>query len=392
MDLLLIKIGKAWSALRADGLRRGSARIIRALFKSFRRVGSGDILFIASGVGMSAEYRCHHTAEELRLHGFRTSVTVQDNPLLVGYADKFSVFVFHRTLVTPSVAKLIEAIKLQGKEIIFETDDLVYDPKYLEHMDYYKKMNPLERKLYENGVGGEIVRDPYVTTCTTTTSYLADKLRECGKRVIIVPNRMKAEDMAISEEVLAQGLDKFGGESAVSIGYFSGTPSHNKDFATIVPALLAILERYPETRLVLVGPLDTDDALQRFADRVDVLSFVPWKEHLTNVSRVTINVAALEIGNPFCESKSAIKYLEAGLMRVPTVASATQAFCDAIEDGVDGFTAATTEEWVAKLSQLIESPELRATMADRARAKVLADYTVAHARNEEYYEYLRSKM
>ncbi|KKQ60563.1 MAG: group 1 glycosyl transferase, partial [Parcubacteria group bacterium GW2011_GWC1_38_22] len=232
MKLLLIKVGKAFKTIQREGILKGGSRVFLGFFALFRFVGKGDILFVTGGIGDSARYRTHHVAEELELHGFKCSITVQDNPLLANYSDKFSVFVFHRVLFTPSVKKMIEKIKKQGKEIIFETDDLVYDPKYLEHMDYFKVMNSLERKLYENGVGGEILADPYVKVCTTTTNYLADKLREHNKKVFIVPNKLSKKDVEIADKIL-KAKESSKPNKTIKIGYFSGAHSHNKDFATI---------------------------------------------------------------------------------------------------------------------------------------------------------------
>jgi len=72
----------------------------------FGRVKAGDILFITGGVGDSALYRAKHFAEELELNGFKCSATIQDNPFLPTYADKFKIFIFHRALFTPGVKKL----------------------------------------------------------------------------------------------------------------------------------------------------------------------------------------------------------------------------------------------------------------------------------------------
>ena len=387
MKLFLIKIGKAFHTLRREGLFRGGKRVSKAFFALFRRVGSGDILFITGGVGDSALYRAHHVAEELELQGFTTGITVQDNPLLPGYADKFSIFVFHRVLFTPSVAKLIDRIKRQGKEIIFETDDLVFDPQYLQYMDYFQKMNGLEKKLYEHGVGGEILADPYVKVCTTTTTFLAEKLRAQGKKVFIVPNKLSVHDAEVAENVVHREDD-----GVVRIGYFSGTISHNKDFATITDALLIVLGKYPQTRLFLVGPLETENKLSVFRERIEQLPYVARDKHFANVASVDINLAPLEIGNPFCESKSELKFFEAGIVGVPTIASATAPYQEAIDDGIDGFVASTTEEWAEKLSRLIEDATFRTTMGEKAREKALKKYTNANVNNDEYYDYLRSRL
>lgn len=400
MKLLLIKIGKAWHTIRREGLMRGGRRVLAAALAMFRRVESGDILFITGGVGDSARYRTTHIAEALRMQGFKTSVTVQDNPFLPTYADKFSIFIFHRVLYTPSVAKLISRIKAVSKEIIFETDDLVYDPVFLKHMDYFKQMNKLERKLYENGVGGEILADPNVKVCTTTTSFLANKLREKGKEVFIVSNKLSNKDLKIADSILTtnnkqQTTNKKVLNSkinqSVKIGYFSGTLSHNKDFATITNALIEILEKYQQVELLLMGPLDIEDKLNKFKNKIKRFPRVSREKYFAAVANVDINLAPLEIGNPFCEAKSELKWIEAGLVGVPTVAAGTQTFREAITDGVDGYVASTTEEWIEKIGKLITDKNLRKQMGEKAREKVLARYTTKTS-DSDYVEYLRTKL
>lgn len=405
MRLLLIKAGKAIKTIQRDGILKGGKRVFSAFFALFRKVGSGDILFVTGGVGDSARYRAHHVAEELEMNGFKCSITVQDNPMLSGYVDKFSVFVFHRVLFTPSVQKMIEKIKLAKKEIIFETDDLVYDPKYLVHMDYFKVMNSLEKKLYENGVGGEILADPYVKVCTTTTNFLADKLRENparnatrsvaggNKKVFLVPNKLTKKDVEVANKIIGDNLQKIRVDSrVVRIGYFSGTISHNKDFATVTDALMQIMERHQKLELFLVGPLDLENTLSKYKDRIKQLPYVVREKHFANIASVDINIVPLEIENPFCQSKSQIKFFEAGIVGVPTVAAATGPHLDVIEDGVDGFVANGTQQWTQKLEKLILDEKLRKQMGQKAREKVLRDYTTISAKNEEYYEYLKSKI
>ncbi|HAR99839.1 MAG: Methyltransferase type 11 [Candidatus Moranbacteria bacterium GW2011_GWC2_37_73] len=390
MKLLLIKAGKIFKTIQREGIFRGGKRVILAIFAMFRFVGSGDVLFIAGGVGDSARYRDHHVAEELEIQGLKCSITVQDNPFLPNYADKFKVFVFHRVLFSPSVKKLIEKIKEQKKEIIFETDDLVYDPKFLEYMDGFKTMNYLEKKLYENGVGGEILADPYVKVCSTTTTYLADKLRQQNKKVFIVPNKLSRRDVEVADIVTNNKQQTT--DNKINLGYFSGTLSHNKDFATITEALVQIMEKNENVELFLVGPLDIENELNKFASRIKQLPYVTREKHFGNLASVDINLVPLEIGNPFCESKSELKFFEAGIVGVPTVAAATAPFVEAIADGVDGFVANGTEQWIEKIENLILDENLRIEIGEKAREKALSRYTTTNATNKNYYDYLKSKI
>lgn len=392
MKLWLIKLGKALSAIRREGILRGGARVTKSFFALFRRVGSGDILFITGGLGDSALYRSWHVAEELRLNGFRTSVTVQDNPLIPSYVDKFSVFVFHRVMYTPSVAKLIKRAKEQGKGIIFETDDLVFDAEYFKHMDHFRRMNVFERKQYEGGVGAEILADPYVEVCTTTTTFLAEKLAERKKKVFVVPNKLSQSDVEVLNTLFAEREKTSRQDDAVRIGYFSGAKGHDKDFAVVAPVLAELMEKHKNVELLLAGPLDTGEALRPYESRVKRVPYVPRVEHFANVAATDINIAPLEVGNPFCESKSELKFFEAGMLGVSVVASATQTFREAIEDGVDGFVAMTAEDWKEKLERLITDEALRKNMGAQAREKSLQKYTTQNADNQAYYDYLRSRI
>ncbi len=179
-------------------------------------------------------------------------------------------------------------------------------------------------------------------------------------------------------------------ERFLSIGYLSGTPSHNKDFATITDALITLLDRHSELRLVIVGPLLLEDRFAPYASQIERQPFVPRRELFDVIASLDINLAPLEIGNPFCESKSELKFFEAGIVGVPTVAAATQTFREAIADGTDGFVAGNSDEWVEKIERLIADHELRVRMGQAAEESALEKYTNANATNEAYYDYLRS--
>jgi len=392
MKPLLIKIGKSWNVIKREGIFHGGKRVLIFIVnfaKTILKPKRGDVLFITAGVGDVTRYRVINYSEELNTHGTKSDFTMVDDPFLLRYADKFKIFILQRLSMSSKLEKFIEKVKLQNKEIIFETDDLVFDPFYLHQTDSYKKMNALEKMQYKNGIGGEILKDPYVKVCTTTTSFLAEKLRSYGKKVFIVRNKLTLHDIEICDNLLKTPKKKDG---KIRIGYFSGTFGHNADFASVTPALLEIMEKYPQVELFIVGPLDIDSQLNKFKDRVKQLHYVPWEKHLANKYSVDIDIAPLVIGDPFCEGKSELKFFEAGMVKNPCVAVRNQTFSEAITDGVDGFLASNTDEWVEKLSKLIESENLRREIGEKAREKALADYTTKNSHENEYYEYLKKRI
>lgn len=395
MNNHLIKLGKAFSVIKKDGLFRGGKRIfsyLKTFLKCILRTKKGSVLFITGGVGDSAMYRADNQAEELRIQGIPSDATIQDDPLLVRYADKFQVFVFHRTLFTGKISKMIEKIKESQKTMVFDTDDLVFDPKYIQATDFFQnKMSYFEKKQYENGVGIEILKDPSLTACSTTTDYLKRELEKYGKKVFLSTNKINEKELEIAEKIsLAKKEEK--PEGKIRVGYFSGSMTHNKDFATINQPLMKIMEKYPQVELLIVGPLDIDDELNRFQERIVHSGFVSKEKHYANIASVDINLAPLETNNPFCDSKSELKFFEAGIVKVPTVAVRNETFSKAITDGEDGFLAGTEEEWFQKIERLILDENLRKDMGEKAYQKSLKDYTTKNSHNGEYYDFIRNKL
>lgn len=365
-------------------------KTMRGAWALWRPIGSGDILFISSGaLGDSWRYRVKNVAEELTQHGFRCRTALQEQRGLPACAERFSVFILHKTNFTSQVAELVERIKAAGKEIIFETDDLIFDPELVKQQDFFRNSNPAMKQFYEKGLGTELVADEYVKTCTVSTEYLAEKLRERGKQVFVVPNKLSDQDLAIAERVLQE---KKRSDGKIRVGYFSGTRSHDKDFATVTSALMKLMEKYAQVELFLAGPLEMGNVLSKFGDRIKQFSFVPREKHFANLASVDINIAPLEIGNLFCEARSELKFFEAAVVSVPTVAAATGTYTRAIEDGADGFVANGEDEWFAKLEKLITDEQLRRTMAQKAREKTLREYTIKNSHNEDYYAYLEERI
>jgi len=212
---------------------------------------------------------------------------------------------------------------------------------------------------------------------TASTDFLAGRVRAPDKPTWVHRNAFSLEMLELSEAVARSRPER---TSTLTIGYASGTPTHNRDFEIVKPALQQVLQRYPHTELMLIGPLDPGNDWRALGSRVHSHHLVPWRQLPALLARFDINLAPLVTGNPFSQSKSEIKYVEAGLVRVPTVASPTDAFQYAIRDEENGFLASGEGEWVEVLSRLVEDGELRRRIAENA-------YTDVHQR---YHPRVRS--
>jgi glycosyltransferase involved in cell wall biosynthesis len=188
-------------------------------------------------------------------------------------------------------------------------------------------------------------------------------------------------------ELLDDRREAHRGQSVVRICYFSGSKTHSRDFAECEEALQNIMWSHPEVVFRLVGLLDLDESWIPFAERIERSGFMPALEMLRKLSECDINLAPLEEGDVFCEGKSELKFFEAALVEVPTIASGTSTYAAAIDDGVTGFLASSIEEWEEKLKTLIESRDLRAEIGQAAREKALATYSSLVAADQALLAY-----
>ena len=150
----------------------------------------------------------------------------------------------------------------------------------------------------------------------------------------------------------------------------------------IVPYLSDLLYSREKARLLIVGPLTLEGPLATLAEHNKVFHhpFVPWTDLPAIIARIDINLAPLEIKHRFVRAKSEIKYLEAAAVGVPTIASPTEGFAEAVPEDAIAFCPQNTN-WKENLERLYDDAEYRKGLADRAYLHTLNHGT---ARSERY--------
>ena len=215
----------------------------------------------------------------------------------------------------------------------------------------------------------------------TTNDYLAARIAEfSGLPVKVVPNFINREQLELSlrifEEKQASG---FARDDAFHLGYFSGSPSHNLDYAIVEPALESVLESDPRIRLVRVGYIAPGPAFSRYGDRVTCLPFHDYVNLQRMISRVEFNLMPLQ-SNVFTHCKSELKYFEAAIVGTLSIASPSQNYAALINNGENGYIA-RAHQWISVIRQAIASIDKYPGMASQAHAAVLAKYAWFNQRN-----------
>lgn len=329
-----------------------------------------SVLFVVGIQGAPLRYRAQLPAEGLALSGIASQVLHYRDPQLPGRASEADAVVFYRVPATEQVIEVIAAIRARREAvpIIFDVDDLIFDPGLENQLEGLDGLSEEDRALWWRGVAR------YRTTMEACDMYVGSTEELCRQATEVtgLPSRRFANGVGL---LLARRSDRERrrerAPGPIRMGYFSGTTTHDADWATIESAVISVLSRHPEVELWLGGHLRTTPALDVLGGRVRRLPFVPWFE-LPGVLRDTdICLAPLTPDSRFNEAKSAIKWLEAALVETPTVCTPTEPFREAIDHGRTGFLATTTDEWIDALEVLVGSEAERRRIGSQARREAL---------------------
>lgn len=338
----------------------------------------GTVLFVCGPRGDARRYRCDHQREQLELAGVSAKVVHRDGLRLASLGNRDVTVVLYRVPWDYDVAELIKRSRAGGGAVVLaDVDDLVFDLQRAELIGGVERLDEQQRAAYLSQIRGLRRTLSEAGGVLVSTDPLRDEVVGLNPNLGVTYNSVSAE-MTRQSERAARPASRDG----VLLAYLSGTPTHDRDFLEAADAIVWALERYREVRFLAVGHLRLDSRFDAFGDRVQLMRAVPWQDLPGIVADVDVNLAPLEAGNRFTECKSCIKYLEAALLSVPTLASPRPDFARAIRHGVNGLLADDADAWRRALTELIESPTRRAELGAAARADVLAHGTTA-ARADE---------
>lgn len=331
---------------------------------------------VENAIPQCTRYRVENKAAQLRALGFDVW-TVNASEFKMGYAENASHIVIYRTGYSELLEQLCHLAQKYNKPVYYDIDDLVIDTKYTDLLSYTQDLSDIEKYEYDSGVKSYGKMMSLCDSVITTTQALKEELVHYSSKVIINRNLASEELVRLSQETLK---DYTQDSSKIKIGYFSGSITHNENFEIIKPAIMQILEKYPHVELHLVGYIDLPQDLKKYTEQIIMNDYVDWKELPRLISQMDINLAPL-VDSVFNRAKSEIKWLEAALVKVPTVASHLGSFEEMISDDVTGILV-QPDEWYEKLEILIENPDKRQRIAEAAYGFVLENCTVKNHKDE----------
>ena len=162
-------------------------------------------------------------------------------------------------------------------------------------------------------------------------------------------------------------------QGKLTIGWAGGMRDE-VDLKIVADAWAILAERYPKVMFVVQGfiPDLLKDAVPQH--RRMTLPWLPIPEYPRGLLNFDIGCCAVA-STLFSSAKTPIKWFEMTLAGAACVVSPTL-YGTVVTDGVDGLIAKTTEDWVAQLSRLIESADLRGQIQREARRTVMTHHSL----------------
>ncbi|HKB42845.1 MAG TPA: glycosyltransferase family 4 protein [Chitinophagaceae bacterium] len=249
-------------------------------------------------------------------------------------------------------------------KLIYDYDDAIW-------LDLISGANKVYRFLKNPDKTKEIIKVSGLVIAGN--QYLADYAKQFNPNVVIIPTTIDTE-----EYKPAYKLNK----NKICIGW-SGSFSTIAHFKTCIEALGIIKNKYgSKVYFKVIGD-------ENYINKELGIQGMAWKKdkEVEDLQEIDIGIMPLP-DDEWTKGKCGLKGLQYMALAIPTIMSPVGVNTEIIEDGVNGFLASGTNEWVNKLSRLIESEQLRCQLGAAGRKTVEDKYSVK-SQQQVYLEFFK---
>jgi len=268
------------------------------------------------------------------------------------------VFIQREAFMTGSLF-FEKALKRKNVKMVYDFDDAIWLPN-----------------VSENNKKFEWLKNPSKTSALITLAdmviagnqYLASYAKKFNHSVYVIPTTIDTSYHRKKNETDSK---------TVCIGW-TGSHTTIRHYESAVPALKKLKQKYSDKIYFKVigdaGYINTDLNIHG----------IEWflKNELEQLSEIDIGIMPLP-DNEWTRGKCGLKGLQYMALEIPSVMSPVGVNCEIVSDGVNGFLAKDENEWIEKVSVLIENPEVRKKIGEEARKTVEEKYSV-NSQKEKY--------
>lgn len=322
-------------------------------------------------------YRAYNVAQSLAASNSRTRpsagwFTEDDLDRMGRVLDNCDVLVLCRnSLYNDRIARLAAQARARNRRILFDVDDLVFDPGYvhllMDTLDQDMR-NPAIWDYWFGYVGRVSATYGLCDGALVTNAYLAARAEAWSKKPArVIPNFLNREQQEVSDRIWrAKEANTWARNGRTHIAYFSGSPSHRRDFGLVAPTIARLMDEDRSLRLRVVGFLEPAPELLRHHARIEFLPLQDFLNLQREIGAVEVNLVPIQ-DNPFTNCKSELKWFEAAVVGALTIASPVYAYRGIMDHARNGWLA-EPQTWDTILKEVLRDIDAyRTEVAPRAR-------------------------
>jgi glycosyltransferase involved in cell wall biosynthesis len=273
-------------------------------------------------------------------------------------ASRFDVIFIYREIFPIGPALIERLLAARGRPpVVFDFDDAIFLPSVSE-------ANRLIAAFKQPHKVDTIIR--HSDRVIAGNDYLAEYARRLSPSVTVIPTCVDTTRFVPSPDAFSRN----GSEGREPIVGWIGSPTTASYIRALAPVLRRARERTPFTlRVSGAGqPLDIPGL---------TVDNAPWSLDREIELFNTCDVGVYPLADDeWSKGKCGFKAIEFMACGVPVVAAAVGVNREIIQDGVNGFLAATEDEWVDKLGRLLANRDLRQRFAEAGRRTIEEQYSL----------------
>jgi glycosyltransferase involved in cell wall biosynthesis len=216
-----------------------------------------------------------------------------------------------------------------------------------------------------------------------------------GSDVVTVGNQfLKSQVLKVDPEkkifVIPTSIDtnlyprkkKISNHEEIILGWI-GTKGNLKYLKKLEPVFESIRQRFPRVKLKIVSNDFYDSPYLPVVKK-------PWKLEDENEDLISFDIGLMPLDDDlWSKGKCGLKIIQYLSVGVPVVCTPVGINPDIVQDGENGFWATNHQEWVERLSNLIQNQELRYQMGLKGIETVEREYSL-RVTSEKFFQVLES--
>jgi glycosyltransferase involved in cell wall biosynthesis len=273
-------------------------------------------------------------------------------------ARRFDVILMQRNILSPVLPPVFETLLNQANgSTVFDFDDLIVGSSYSRLLNgrYARIAGVFLRNRVHTAIGA--------CRCVIVGSpYLRERAEAYSDDVTLIPTSVDLRRYTPRPQKTSCW--------PIVIG-FKGGRATSVYLGQLRPVFDGLHRRYGSKLKVIVHGVPDFPV---WGPYIEIWPF-RLESELVDLQSFDIGIMPLH-DDEHARGKCAFKALEYMAVGIPCVSSRVGVINDIVQDGGNGFLASTSEEWIEKLSSLIDDEHLRASMGREGRQTVEEGFTI----------------